>query len=161
MTQVNSAVQDGVNNLFRTLRNYKVSLLKIIITNTNIWLLKKTKGRFGNSFLGMSVMLLTSTGAKSGLVRVTPLFYVVDNEKIIVVGSNGGGIKNPAWVKNITANPTAKVTIKGQEKAMQAHTASTDEYQRYWPVVTEMFPIWQKFQDKNLRQFPVIVFEPS
>ncbi len=137
-----------------------VSVLKHIITATNIWLLKKSNGRLGNSFLGVSVLLLYTIGCKSGLERILPLFYLQYEEKIILVASNGGNVRNPGWLNNITANPQAKVNVKGKEISVRAHLASEEEYQRYWPMVVKTFPVWEKFQKRSVRAFPLVVLEP-
>lgn len=137
-----------------------ITLLKHIITRTNMWLLKKSNGRLGNSFLGVPVLLLYTKGVKSGLERVTPLFYLQDQEKIILVGSNGGNIKNPAWISNINANPLCKVNVKGNVIEVKTHLADEQEYHRYWPMITTTFSTWQKFQERSGRKFPVVVLEP-
>jgi len=136
------------------------TFLKHIITPINMWLLKVSKGRFGNTFLGTSVLLLHSVGCKSGLERVTPLFYLEHDEKIILVASNGGNIKNPAWVNNLNANPEAKVNIKGTEIKMHARIANSEEHEFYWPKATEFFSTWEWAQEKSIRKFPIIVLEP-
>lgn len=137
-----------------------VTFLKHVITATNMWILKKSKGRLGNSFLGVPVLLLYSVGFKSGVERETPLFYFRHGEKVLVVGSNGGDVKDPAWVKNVVKNPEIRVNIKGKEINMRAHIASVDEQSLYWPMVIETFKVWQKFQERSQRQFPIVVLEP-
>ncbi len=139
---------------------FVATFFKHIITPINRWLLKISNGRFGNSFLGKSVLLLHSVGAKSGLERVTPLFYLSDREKIILVASNGGNLKNPAWVNNLNANPEAKVKIKGKQTTMRARVATAEERQRYWPMATELFTTWGEIQEMSLREFPIVVLEP-
>ncbi len=140
--------------------NQLTTFLKHIITPTNMWLLKTSNGRLGNSFLGISVLLLYTVGAKSGLDRVTPLYYLCDGDKIILVGSNGGNIRNPAWVNNLEAQPDARVNVKGREIRVRARLADVEEYQRYWPMVTEMFGKWQEIQDRSSRKFPIMILEP-
>lgn len=137
-----------------------MTFLTKIITRTNIWLLQKSNGRLGNSFLGRKVLLLHSIGFKSGQLRKTPLFYLSDGDTIILVASNGGTITDPAWLKNLKASPLTKVNINGQEIAVNAHTAEEEEFQHYWPKVVEMFPVWEKIQGKSVRNFPLVVLEP-
>ncbi len=136
-----------------------IACLKHVITPINLWLLKATNGRLGSSFLGKSVLLLTTIGAKSGLERVTPLFYMQHDGKIILVASNGGNTKNPAWILNITANPEIKVNIKGHEAEMRARITSAEERQRYWSMATELFSKWGDIQGRSLREFPIVVLE--
>ncbi len=139
---------------------HSATLLKHVIAPINMWLLKTSNGRLGNSFLGVSVLLLYTIGSKSGLKRVTPLFYLRHQEKIVLVASNGGNAKNPAWVDNLNANPEAKVKIKGKETKVHAHIANAEEHQRYWPMMTEMFFIWREAQERSVREFPIAVLEP-
>ncbi len=114
------------NSLFMTIMTPWITFLKHLITSINMWILKKSNGRLGNSFLGVSVLLLYTTGAKSGLERVTPLFYLQHEGKVILLASNGGNTKNPAWFNNLNANPESKVNIKGKETNMVAHIATSE-----------------------------------
>jgi deazaflavin-dependent oxidoreductase (nitroreductase family) len=136
------------------------TFLKHFITPTNRLLLKISKGRLGNSFLGVPVLLLHTTGAKSGKERVAPLFYLAHEGKYLLVASNGGNAKNPGWVANLKARPDVMVTIRGKRISMRAHFAAPEEHQRYWPLVTKMFPTWEKVQDSSLRTFPIAVLQP-
>ncbi len=137
-----------------------VTFLKHVITATNMWVLKKSKGRLGNTFLGVPVLLLYSVGFKSGQEWETPLFYFTKDDKVVIVGSNGGNPKNPAWVKNVTMGPDVKVNIKGKEMNMRAHIADEKEQDIYWPLVIQTFKVWEKFQKRSERQFPIVVLEP-
>ena len=78
------------------LRSKYMTFLKIIITRANMWVLIKSNGKLGNSFLGKSVLLLHSIGSKSGVERKTPLFYLEMGDRVILVASNAGTLKNPA-----------------------------------------------------------------
>ncbi len=141
-------------------RIHFIAFLKHIITPTNMWLLKVSKGRLGNSFLGVSVLLLHTVGSRTGKKRVTPLFNLQHEEKIILVASNGGNAKNPGWLHNLKANPEAMVNLKGKEMKMHAHVADAEEFELYWPMVIEMFSVWGGIQDKSIRKFPLAVLEP-
>jgi len=136
------------------------TFLKHIITPMNMWVLKKSRGRLGNSFLGAPVLLLYTVGCKSGSERVTPLYYFEHAGKILLVASNGGNTKNPAWLSNINANPEVKVNIKGKEIMIHARVANAEEHQRYWPWATEAFSTWEYVQGKSIRKFPIVLVEP-
>ncbi len=133
--------------------------LKHIITPVNMWLLKVSRGRLGNSFLGVPVLLLHTVGSKTGLQRVTPLYYLEHQDRIILVASNGGNARDPAWVNNLKASPEAIVNIKGKEVKMHAHLADAEEFDRYWAMMTEMFFVWRGIQGKSTRRFPLAVLE--
>lgn len=146
--------------LYDRLRSKWFTLLKIIITRTNMWLLVKSNGKLGNSFLGKSVLLLHTIGSKSGVERITPLFYLADGEKVILVASNAGTLKNPFWFNNLMAHPEATVNIRGNRRKMLAHKADAAEFAQLWPKVIEMFPTWEKIQENSVRNFPMVVLEP-
>ncbi len=146
--------------LIDKLRSKWMTFLKIIITRTNMWVLIKSNGRLGNSFLGKSVLLLHSIGSKSGIERITPLFYLADGDRVILVASNAGTLTNPAWFNNLKADPQVKINIKGTETNMLAHQADSEEFDQLWPAVIEMFPTWERIQEKSVRNFPLMVLEP-
>lgn len=137
-----------------------ITLLKHIITKANMWLLERTAGRLGNTFLGLPVLLLRARGAKSGIERVTPLFYLQHEGKVILVASNGGNVRDPAWARNLRVNPNATIEIEGKRADMLARAASGEECRRYWPMLTEAFPVWRKLQEKSGRRFPIVILEP-
>ncbi|MCG3170695.1 MAG: Deazaflavin-dependent nitroreductase [Pseudomonadales bacterium] len=142
------------------LRSRWMALLRNIITRTNLWLLRTSGGRLGNSFLGRSVMLLHTIGHRSGAERVIPIFYLSDGERIVLVASNAGTTTDPAWLINMRAHPAVAVTIRGHRRAMTARVADDDEHRHYWPRVAEMFPVWEMVQNNSLRRFPIVVLEP-
>ena len=154
------AVKIGAPGLIGSLRERFMILLKVLITRVNLWLLIRSKGRLGNSFLGKPVLLLHTIGHKSGQPRMTPLFYLADGDRIILVASNAGTVKDPAWFGNIKVNPEVSMQIRGRYREMRGHPASEQEFEHYWPRVVEMFPTWGEIQEMSLRKFPIAVFEP-
>lgn len=142
------------------LRSKWMTFLKIIITRTNMWILIKSNGKLGNSFLGKQVLLLHSIGSKTGVARQTPLFYMKDGDRVILVASNAGTLTDPAWFNNLKAQPQIKVNIRGVEMNMLAHVADKEEFAQLWPAVTEMFPTWEKILEKSVRTFPIMILEP-
>jgi deazaflavin-dependent oxidoreductase (nitroreductase family) len=155
-----TAVKIGAPGLIGSLRERFMKLLKVLITRVNLWLLIRSKGRLGNSFLGKPVLLLHTVGHKSGQQRMTPLFYLAEGDRIILVASNAGTVKDPAWFGNIKVNPEVSMQIRGQYREMRGHSASEQEFEYYWPRVVEMFPTWGEIQEMSLRKFPIAVFEP-
>ncbi len=131
-----------------------------IITFGNIWLLKLSGGRLGNSFLGVSLLLLTTTGRKSGKPRNLPMYYLQDEEKYILVASNGGLPNDPVWLLNALANPEVFIRLNGVRRNMMARLATVDEKNKYWPKLTERFPMWQEVAERSNRVFKVVVLEP-
>jgi deazaflavin-dependent oxidoreductase (nitroreductase family) len=120
-----------------------------------------THGWIGHRFPGMPpFLLLEHVGAKSGMVRTTPLGYVRDGENVILIGSNGGGPRNPGWFYNLQAHPDVRIWIGPDEKRVTARAAGTDERDQLWPKVLEVTDVFTDYQRRTDRQIPLIVLEP-
>lgn len=131
------------------------------ITGVNLWLLSHSDGRLGTRFLGRPVLLLTTVGRNSGNARTTPLFYLQDGERIVLVASRAGTSRNPNWYENIARNPRVTVQIAQRKRGMTARAASEAEVAELWPKLVAMFPIWDEFQKRSARTFPVVILDPS
>src|SRR3954468_24170031 len=88
---------------------------------------KTSGGRFANRIANMPVLLLTTTGRKTGQERTTPLTYMEDGDRVVLVASYGGDDRHPKWYLNLTANPQVKVTRGTETTAMRARTATAEE----------------------------------
>lgn len=122
---------------------------------------RRTGGRIGHRFPGMPpFLLLEHVGAKSGKTRTNPLGYVRDGDNVILIGSNGGGPRNPAWVHNLRANPDVRVWIGSQEQAVRAHVAGRDERDRLWPMMLAVSDVFIDYQRRTERELPLVVLEP-
>jgi deazaflavin-dependent oxidoreductase (nitroreductase family) len=108
----------------------------------------------------MPVLLLTTTGRRSGKLRTTPLLYVRDGEAIVVVASNGGSDSFPAWWLNLQSKPQAEVEIRGTRTRVTARKASSAERARLWPKFTSGYPGYAKYATKTAREIPVVILEP-
>jgi deazaflavin-dependent oxidoreductase (nitroreductase family) len=106
-----------------------------------------------------SLMLLTTTGAKSGKERVNPLAYSTDGDRIIVVGSKGGAPSNPDWYFNLVANPIVTVEVNGERYQAQARVTEGAERERLFKNHVALLPNFADYQNKTDRQLPVIVLE--
>ncbi|MBP9714124.1 MAG: nitroreductase family deazaflavin-dependent oxidoreductase [Sterolibacterium sp.] len=127
----------------------------------NVLLLRASRGRLGNSFLGRPVLLLTTTGHKSGRDRTQPLFYVEENGLILLVAANGGSPEDPLWLKNIKTHPKVRISQNGREQSMLARIAQADERAILWPKMVLAFPYWQEVADRGQRIFPVVILEQN
>jgi len=123
-------------------------------------LYRASGGRIGGGVQGMPVVLLTTTGRKSGKSRTTPLLYVRDGDAVVVVASNGGSDDAPAWWLNLRSNPLAEIEIGRERSSVAARKASPDEYARLWPKFTSGFPGYAKYKTKTAREIPVVILEP-
>ncbi|MFQ5420427.1 MAG: nitroreductase family deazaflavin-dependent oxidoreductase [Anaerolineae bacterium] len=110
---------------------------------------------------GLPVVLLTTTGAKSGLPRTLPLICLQDNDDantIAIVASNWGQHKNPAWYYNLKANPQAKGRIKGIEKSYVAREATGAEYEKFWQQAMNTYPGFPNYKIRaSHRHIPIMV----
>lgn len=119
---------------------------------------RETGGQRGYDWRGTKILLLTTTGSKSGEPRTTPLIHRVDGDHWVVVASKGGAPDHPAWYKNLRANPDATIQVKDEEIPVDAATAEGDERQRLWSAMAEVWPPYDDYQKKTDREIPVVVF---
>ena len=106
------------------------------------------------------VLLLTTTGRKTGEERTTPLLYLADGEDLVVVASNGGAPKHPAWLLNLRANPEATVEVGGRKLRVRAREAGPEEKERLWPKLVEMYGSYEDYRRRTDREIPVVLLEP-
>lgn len=108
---------------------------------------------------GTTILLLTTTGRKSGEPRTTPLIYRDWDGAHLVVASKGGAPEPPDWYRNLEADPNVQVQIKGDRFAARARTAGADEKPAMWRHMTEVWPDYDEYQQKTDREIPVVVLE--
>ena len=111
-------------------------------------------------FAVVMALVLTTTGAKSGLQRETPLATMPDGDAFYVVGSNFGREKHPAWTGNLIANPQARVTFRGRTIDVRARQLSDDEKAAVWPKLTKMWPTYDRYVERSGRNLRVFRLEP-
>lgn len=137
-------------------------------SKVNVWVYRATGGRLGNRWhVGAAwkkpavVCLLTTTGRKSGVRRTTPLIFLADGERVVLVASMGGMPKNPLWYDNLVADPNVEVQIGSVTRPMRARTASPEERAALWPRLVELYADYDQYQAWTERQIPVVVCEPA
>jgi deazaflavin-dependent oxidoreductase (nitroreductase family) len=118
---------------------------------------RANQGKVGGQLANMPVLLLTTTGAKSGRVITKPLVYTTDGDRIVVLASFAGGPKNPGWYHNLVANPEATVEVGSERFRVRATVTSGEERQRLFDNQAKQMPIFTEYQQKTSRQIPVIV----
>ena len=128
-------------------------------------LFRVSRGRFGTrrdrGRRGVGVLVLTTIGRRSGEPRRTPLFYVADAGRLLVVPSNAGSDTPPAWWLNLQARPAAEVEIGRDAVAVRAREASSEEAERLWPVLTQRYEGWERYRREVRRELPIVVLEPT
>ncbi len=135
------------------------------------WIIKKvgksqasvyelTGGRLWNKFLGADCAVLTTIGNKSGLPRKTPLLYLINNDNIVMVASQGGFSTLPLWYKNLCANPEAIVQIGSVKRTMIARTATDEEKTELWPKLDEIYDGYKEYRarTRGVRDIPIVIF---
>ena len=119
-----------------------------------------TDGEEGHDWLeGSQVMLLTTTGHKSGETRTTPLIYGRSGDDVLLVASNGGSDEPPAWFKNLDAEPEVGVQIWGEKYQARARTATPEEKPEMWAEMLTHWKHYDAYQEQTDREIPVVVLE--
>lgn len=123
-------------------------------------LYKRLGGRFvGSLGLGRKVLLLTTTGRKSGLERTTPLVYMPHGNDAIIYPSNGGKETPPAWWLNLQANAIATIQIGKTIREVRARAASKVEHAEIWPKAAAYNPHWRQYAESVVREIPLVILE--
>jgi deazaflavin-dependent oxidoreductase (nitroreductase family) len=120
---------------------------------------RMNQGKVGGQMEGMPLLLLTTTGAKTGRALTKPLAYTKDGDRIAVIASFAGSPRNPAWYNNLVANPTVMLEIGSQRFQAKAVITTGEERQRLFKTQAEIMPIFNDYQKKTHRQIPVVMFE--
>lgn len=129
-------------------------------TGVHEFAFKASGGRLLNTALGMPVVMLTTTGRKSGKSRTTMLTSPVqEGETIVLVASYGGDPRHPAWFLNLRDNPDVEVNMRGRKRRMRARVASGEEKARLWPDVTKAYRGYGQYQRRTERDIPVVILE--
>jgi len=123
---------------------------------------KGTGGRIAGTGFGMPVVILTTTGRKSGKERTTMLTSPIHDEKrVVLVASYGGDDRHPAWFLNLRDNPAVELEMRGKKRSMVAHVADADEKATLWPEVVAAYKGYAQYQTKTDRDIPLVILEPA
>ena len=117
-------------------------------------------GRIGGSLQRMPVLLLTTTGRKSGKPRTWPLGYLEDGENLVVIASAGGVANHPAWLLNLRDQPEVTVQVGNQVRRMRAEIAGPAERARWWRRIVDRYPFFADYQARTDREIPVVRLIP-
>src|SRR6266849_8139290 len=121
---------------------------------------RRSGGRFGGRVLGMPVLLLTTTGRRSGQPHTTALTYLTEGAHFAVVASNGGAPQHPAWFLNLRAFQQAQIQVGSMAHRVRAREAAGAERDRLWNRMVQLYAGYRGYQARTTRQIPVVVLEP-
>jgi F420H(2)-dependent quinone reductase len=139
-----------------------------LMAAANVAVYKLTRGRIGGTWrIGagwkdpVPICLVEHRGRRTGKLRTTPLVYLRDDDRVVVVASQAGRPQHPLWYRNLQADPQVTVQIKGDRRPMRARTAGSDERAELWPRLVELYRDYDSYQSWTDREIPVVVLEPS
>ena len=138
-------------------------LLARVAHRVDRWALKLTGDRASltSALSGLPIVWLTTTGAKTGQPRRSPLVGLVDGERVVVIASNFGQRHYPAWYHNLRAHPQAQVTLGGQTRTVTAREATGAEREGYWQQALAVYPGYAAYARRvGARHIPVMVLTP-
>ena len=118
-------------------------------------------GQVGGGFAGAPLLLLHTTGARTGTPRVSPVMYLADDGRYLVFASKAGADDNPAWYHNLLAHPDTKVEVGDETIDVRARVATGDEREQLWEKQKQLMPGFADYENKTTRQIPVVVLERS
>ena len=126
----------------------------------NVPIYRLTRGRLMNSVGDAPVLLLTTTGRRSGQQRTAPVCYLDDGGRICVIGSNAGNAHEPAWSHNLKANPEAEIEIGGDRRSVRARVTEGDERADLWRKMNGQYSGFDDYEARTSRDIAVFALEP-
>lgn len=122
---------------------------------------RANEGRVGGMFEGSPLVLLTTTGAKSGRSVTTPVMYLADGERYVVIASNAGADHHPAWYHNLRATPEATAEIGTETFGVKAEFVAEEERDRLYARMVAVAPGFAEYEAKTTRRIPVVALHRS
>jgi deazaflavin-dependent oxidoreductase (nitroreductase family) len=122
---------------------------------------QETDGEVGYLWNGAPILLLTTTGRRSGEPRTSALIFGRDRDDYLIVASMGGAPRHPQWYHNLTANPAAEIQVRADHLPVRARTAGNEDKARLWKIMAEVWPNYDTYQTRTTRTIPVVVLSPS
>lgn len=119
----------------------------------------ETNGEEGYAWSGASILILTTTGRRTGRQHSTPLIFGRHGDDYLVVASRGGSDRPPRWYLNLADQPQVQVQVKGDRFAARARTATPEEKPELWQIMKAQWPDYDRYQKRTKRHIPVVVLE--
>ena len=138
-----------------------------VMARVNVAVYKLTRGRIGGTWrVGagwkdpVPICLVEHRGRRTGKLRTTPLVYLRDQDRVVVVASQAGRPQHPLWFRNMEADPDVTVQIRGDRRPMRARTAGSSERAELWPKLVDLYRDYDSYQSWTDREIPVVILEP-
>jgi deazaflavin-dependent oxidoreductase (nitroreductase family) len=120
---------------------------------------RTNKGKVTGAFENAPLLLLTTTGAKSGKTRTNPVVYTKDGDRLVIIASKGGAPTHPDWYRNLVAHPAVTIELPDEKFDAKASVAQGDERERLFAAQAELMPAFGDYQTKTDRELPVVILE--
>ena len=138
----------------------KTSKAQRVLTGIHTFFYRLSGGKMGGRLGRSPILLLITTGRKTGKPRTTPLFYLKDGDNLILFASNGGSPTHTTWWLNLQANPQAEVEVGRKKLPVTARQADAEERKRLWPLLVAMYAGYAEYQKKTTREIPLVILSP-
>lgn len=132
-----------------------------LIYRVHRWLYRLTGGAIGHRTPQGTILLLTTTGRRTGTRRTIPLLYMPDGDRFVVVGSNGGRPQPPAWLLNLQATPEAEVQVASRRLRVTAELLQGEARAALWSRLTAYYDGWAHYETLTDRPIFAVVLRPS
>ncbi|EFH85139.1 hypothetical protein Krac_6299 [Ktedonobacter racemifer DSM 44963] len=142
--------------ILMALSHFVVTLVDRVMT----WVYEKSDGRLGSRLGNMGMLVLHTTGRKSGEKRSHTLQYMPDGANFVIVASNNGQDRHPGWYHNVLSNPHVHIQIGRRRQAALAIVAGPEEYAQLWPRLIAQNPPWEVYARRTTRKIPVVSLHP-
>jgi deazaflavin-dependent oxidoreductase (nitroreductase family) len=131
-----------------------------IFLSFSVWLYQRTNGKFGGKVQGLPVLLLTTTGRKTGKKRITPLGYFEYDGYYVISATYAGLDIHPAWFHNLKSNPKVALQIQDKQLTAIAEPANPTLRQKLWDILVELAPGYGAYEKRTTREIPMVLLRP-
>jgi deazaflavin-dependent oxidoreductase (nitroreductase family) len=130
-----------------------------LFSRGHAWLVRRSGGRLKN-FIGVEVLILRTTGRRSGKPRESPMFFLEHGDGYAVVASNAAASRTPAWWLNLQAHPDAEAFVSGRSLPVRGREATPQEAESLWPRFDALYGGYERYREISSRDLPVVILEP-
>ena len=135
-------------------------LVVTLVDRAMTWVYEKSNGRLGSRMGKKGMLVLHTTGRKSGERRSHTLQYLPDGANYVIVASNNGQDRHPGWYHNLLSNPQVNIQVGYRRQAALATVAGSEEYALLWPRLIAQNPPWEVYARGTTRKIPVVILHP-